>query len=71
MRTRLMIIGIVLAAAAAAAGTIALLSALFRWRGLATGMLGAVAVLVSYRLLVQPWQHRWGATDDEVSAHAR
>jgi hypothetical protein len=66
MRTRLMIMGIVLAAAAAAAGTIALLSALFGWRGLATGMLGAVAVLVSYRLLVRPWQHRWGATDEEV-----
>ena len=66
MRTRLTIMGIVLAAAAAAAGPIAVLGVVFGRRGLAIGMLGAVAVLVGYRLLVQPWQHRWGATDEEV-----
>jgi hypothetical protein len=66
MRTRLTIMGIVLAAVAAALGTIALLGALFGWRGLAIGMLGAAVVLVAYRLLLQPWQHRWGATDHEV-----
>jgi hypothetical protein len=66
MRTRLTIMGIVLAAVAAALGTIALLGALFGWPGLAIGMLGAAAVLVAYRLLLQPWQHRWGATDQEV-----
>jgi hypothetical protein len=66
MRTRLMIMGIVLAAVAAALGTIALLSTLFGWPGLAIGVLGAAAVLVAYRLLLQPWQHRWGATDQEV-----
>ena len=66
MRTRLTIMGIVLAAVAAALGTIALLGALFGWPGLAIGVLGAAAVLVAYRLLLQPWQHRWGATDQEV-----
>jgi hypothetical protein len=66
MRTRLMIMGIVLAAVAAALGTVALLGALLGWRGLAIGVLGAAVVLVGYRLLVQPWQHRWGATDQEV-----
>jgi hypothetical protein len=66
MRTRLTIMGIVLAAVAAALGTIALLGALFGWPGLAIGMLGAAAVLVAYRLLLQPWQHRWGATNQEV-----
>ena len=66
MRTRLTIMGIVLAAVAAALGTIALLSALFGWPGLAIGVLGAAAVLVAYRLLLQPWQHRWGATDEDV-----
>ena len=66
MRTRLTIMGIVLAAVAAALGTIALLGALFGWRGLAIGMLGAAVVLVAYRLLLQPWQLRWGATDHEV-----
>jgi hypothetical protein len=66
MRTRLTIMGIVLAAVAVALGTIGLLSARFGWPGLAIGVLGAAAVLVAYRLLLQPWQHRWGATDQEV-----
>jgi hypothetical protein len=66
MRTRITILGIVLVAVAAAVGTIAVLGAAFGWRGLAIGMLGAVVVLVGYRLLLQPWQHRWGASDEEV-----
>jgi hypothetical protein len=66
MRTRLMIMGIVLAAGAAAAGTLVLPGVLLGWPGVAVGMVGAVVVLVGYRLVVQPWQHRWGATDDEV-----
>jgi hypothetical protein len=66
MRTRLTIMGIVLAAVAAALGAIALLGALFGWPGLAIGVLGAAVVLVGYRLLLQPWQHRWGATNQEV-----
>ena len=66
MRTRLTIMGIVLAAVAAALGTIALLGAVLGWPGLAIGVLGAAAVLVAYRLLLQPWQHHWGATDEEV-----
>jgi hypothetical protein len=54
MRTRLTIMGIVLAAVAAALGTVALLGALFGWPGLAIGVLGAAVVLVGYRLLLQP-----------------
>jgi hypothetical protein len=67
MRTRLTIMVIVLAAASAAVGILALLVALLGWPGLAIGAAGAAAVLVAYRFLVQPWQHRWGATDDEVA----
>src|SRR5215218_3768523 len=66
MRTRLTIMGIVLAAAAAAIGAIALLVLMLGWPGLAISALGTIAVLVAYRLLIQPWQHRWGATDEEV-----
>jgi hypothetical protein len=69
MRTRMTIVGIVLAAVAAALGVVVLLMlALGPWAGLGAGVLGAVAVLVAYRLVVQPWQHRWGATDEEVAA---
>lgn len=66
MRTRLTIMAIVLAAASAAVGMLALLVALLGWLGLAIGVAGAMAVLVVYQVLVQPWQHRWGATDEEV-----
>jgi len=57
---------IVLAAAAGAVGVVVLLVVMFGRRGLAIGTLGTIAVLVAYRLWIQPWQHRWGATDEEV-----
>ena len=66
MRTRLTIMGIVLAAAIGAIGVIVLLVVALGWLGLAVGAVGTVAVLGVYRLWVQPWQHRWGATDEEV-----
>jgi hypothetical protein len=66
MRTRLTIMAIVLAAAAAAVGTIALLVLMLGWPGLTIGTLGATTVFLVYRVLVQPWQHRWGATDEDV-----
>jgi hypothetical protein len=57
---------IVLAAAAGTIGGIALLVILLGRLGLVMAALGASTVLVVYRLLIQPWQHRWGATDEEV-----
>jgi len=66
MRTRLTIMAIVLAAAIGAIGVIVLLVVALGWLGLAVGAVGTVAVLGVYRLWVQPWQHRWGATDEEV-----
>jgi hypothetical protein len=66
MRTRLTIMAIVLAAASAAVAMLALLVVMLGWPGLAIGVAGATAVLVVYRVLVQPWQHRCGATDKEV-----
>jgi hypothetical protein len=69
MRTRMTIVGIVLAAVAAALGVVVLLMlTLGPWTGLGAGALVAAAVLVAYRLVAQPWQHRWGATDEEVGA---
>src|SRR5918993_1639512 len=66
MRTRLTIMAIVLAAAAGAIGIIVLLVILLGWLGLAIGALGSMTVLEVYRRWIQPWQHRWGATDEEV-----
>jgi hypothetical protein len=65
-RTRLVIMAIALAAAIGAIGVIALLVLALGWLGLAIGAVGTAAVLGLYRLWVQPWQHRWGATDQEV-----
>jgi hypothetical protein len=66
MRTRLTIMAIVLAAATAAIGVIVLLVIVLGWLGLVVGALGILSVLGSYRRWTQPWQHRWGATDQEV-----
>ena len=66
MRTRLTIMAIVLAAAIGAIAVLALLVVALGWLGLAIGAVATVAVLGVYRLWVQPWQHRWGATDEEV-----
>jgi hypothetical protein len=69
MRTRLVIVAIVLVAVAVAVGVVVTLMGLLGpWPGLAAGALGAAVVLAAYRRRVQPWQHRWGATDDEVAA---
>jgi hypothetical protein len=66
MRTRLTIMAIVVAAATGAAGSIALLVSMLGWFGLCIAAAGAATALGGYRLWIQPWQHRWGATDEEV-----
>jgi hypothetical protein len=66
MRTRLTIVAIVLAAATGAIAIVALLVLTLGWLGLAIGAVGTAAVLGVYRRWIQPWQHHWGATDDEV-----
>jgi hypothetical protein len=57
---------IVLATTTGAVGVVVLLVTMLGWLGLAIAALGVVAVLGAYRLWIQPWQHRWGATDEEV-----
>jgi hypothetical protein len=60
MRTRLTIVGLVVAAAAAAVGVVVLLvNLLGALIGLAASVLGAATLLAAYRRWVQPWQHRW------------
>jgi hypothetical protein len=66
MRTRLTILAIVLAAATGAVGVIALLVNMHGWLGLCIAAAGAATVLGTYQLWIQPWQHRWGAADEEV-----
>jgi hypothetical protein len=53
-------------AATGAVGVIALLVIMLGWFGLVIAALGATTVLGAYRRWIQPWQHRWGATDEEV-----
>ena len=66
MRTRQTIMAIVLAAATAAIGVIVPLVIALGGLGLAVGEFGTLTVLAAYRRWIQPWQHRWGATDEEV-----
>jgi len=66
MRTRLTIMAIVLVVAAATIGVVVLLVSMLGWLGLAIGALGTITVLGAYRLWIQPWQHRWGATEEEI-----
>jgi hypothetical protein len=67
MRSKMTIMAIVLGAGILSLGILAVfMVALGPWVGLAVGVGIAAVVLVLYRFVVQPWQHRWGATDQEV-----
>jgi hypothetical protein len=61
------IAAIVTAAVAGAVGVVIWLITGYGFAiGGATAVLGIVGVLAAYRGFAQPWQHRWGASDDEV-----
>lgn len=68
MRSKLTIVSIVVVIVLAG---LALLLELMDWLGVRNGLLLgfglAAAGLVVYRLAIQPWQHRWGATHEEVA----
>ena len=70
MRTKITIMmivgGIVLAAIGA---TVALAILLGPVIGLGIAGVAALAVVVLYKLVIQPWHGRWGATDEEVLRH--
>jgi hypothetical protein len=66
MRTRLTIMAIVLAAATGPVGIVVPLVVTLGWLGLPMAAFGIVAALGAYWLWIQPWQHRWGATDEEL-----
>jgi hypothetical protein len=67
MRSKTTIMAIVLGVAILSLGILgALMVALGPWLGLVVGVGIAAALLVLYRFVVQPWQHRWGATDEEI-----
>jgi len=67
MRSKLTIMTIIVVLVLAA---LAVLSGFVRWLGVGPGLLlgfgFAAAALTIYRFVIQPWQHRWGATDYEV-----
>ena len=68
MRTMRTIMVILLAIVLAALGVlVGLMVWLGPWLGLGIGVAAAVAILLLYYLVIAPWQHRWGATDDEVA----
>jgi hypothetical protein len=68
MRSKFTIATIVVVLVLAA---LAILFGFVRWLGVGGGLLlgfGLAAVtLTVYRLVIQPWQHRWGATDEEIA----
>jgi hypothetical protein len=67
MRSKTTIMAIVLGITILCLGVLAaLIGAMGPWLGVATGGGIAAVVLIVYRFTVQPWQHRWGATDQEV-----
>jgi hypothetical protein len=68
MRTKQMIVGIVLAIVLAAlTALVGLMVWLGSWLGLGIAVASAAAIFLLYVLVIAPWQHRWGATDDEVA----
>lgn len=66
MRTKMTIVGIVLACFGAVIAVWTLAAVWFGWLGTAACALGTVAVLVAYVRSIAPWHARWGATDEEV-----
>ena len=68
MRSKLTIVTIVVVLVLAA---LKVLHDFVRWLGVGPGLLLgfglAAAALTVYRLAIQPWQHGWGATDEEVA----
>ena len=67
MRTKSTIMGIVLGIALAGIGVaVALVVLLGPVWGLGLAAAGGLAVLALYKLVIEPWHSRWGATDEEV-----
>lgn len=68
MRTKqtigLIVLGCIIASLTVLAGLIAWLGTAM---GIVMGVLIAVGVIATYLLFLGPWQHRWGATDEEVA----
>lgn len=70
MRTKLVILGIVVACLAVGGSIfMLLLIALGTWPGLATGVGLVGATVVGHSKLVGPRLARWGATDEEITRH--
>ena len=67
MRTKVTIVGIVLACLAAAAAVWTFAAVWFGWLGVATCSVGAAAILILYARAIAPWHARWGASDEEVA----
>jgi len=67
MRTKMTIMAIVLAnVLASIAVLVGLMIALGPWGGLGVGLGSAAVAVTVYRVVLQPWHARWGATDEEI-----
>ena len=67
MRTKLTIMGIVLGAILLSFGILlVLILALGLWTGVVMGAAIAAGVLLANFVVLAPWQHRWGATEEKV-----
>jgi len=67
MRTKLVIVGIVLACMATAVGIGVASTVWMGWVGLAAFGAAAAVIVTAYVRIVRPWHSRWGATDEEIS----
>jgi len=66
MRTKLVVVGLVLGITVLSLGLAVACVLWLGWVGLLLDALDAAGVLAVYVVWIGPWQHRWGATDQEV-----
>ena len=68
MRSKMTIMGIIIGLIVLAIAVLVVLMLTFGfWAGLAIALVIALVKLGVYSLFIGPWQHRWGATEEEVA----
>ena len=67
MRTKFVILGIVLTCNAIAIGIVVAATLWMGWVGLAGSVAGVLVLVTMYVRFVRPWHSHWGATAEEIS----
>jgi hypothetical protein len=66
MITKLVVTGLVLGIALLALSAAGAIVLWLGWLGVAIDVIAAAGILAAYLVWIGPWQHRWGAADEEV-----